>query len=304
MPIQVVCDTCRSPYTLKDEFAGKKVRCKECQTIIVVPDAVPGRARPSVDRGYHPAFDRDKFLVNQKRISISEKYYVYDEDGNPILFIERPAHFLRNLGAAFAGVFTAIFVTLLFTLAGIALEQQGFKNLGGIAALVGIIVGIVLAFVVGIRLSAKRHITVYTDDSKAEPLLEILQDQKVSLIRATYTVNDPRDGNLGKFRKNYLYNVFRKRWHVLDPEGSVRMLSMEDSLILSLLRRLFGPMLGLLRTNFIIVKPDEATVIGEFNRKMTIFDRYVLDMSADPGHALDRRMAVALGVLLDTGERR
>ena len=45
-------------------------------------------------------------------------------------------------------------------------------------------------------------------------------------------------------------------------------------------------------------------MIGEFNRKFTILDRYVLDMTADPAHELDRRIALALGVMLDTGERR
>jgi hypothetical protein len=45
-------------------------------------------------------------------------------------------------------------------------------------------------------------------------------------------------------------------------------------------------------------------VIGEFNRKFTILDRYVLDLTADPGRNLDRRIALALGVMLDTGERR
>jgi len=45
-------------------------------------------------------------------------------------------------------------------------------------------------------------------------------------------------------------------------------------------------------------------VIGEFKRKFTILDRYVLDMSGDPQRLMDRRVALALGVMLDTGERR
>jgi hypothetical protein len=44
--------------------------------------------------------------------------------------------------------------------------------------------------------------------------------------------------------------------------------------------------------------------VGEFNRKFTILDRYVLDLSRDSARALDRRVAVAMGVMLDTGERR
>jgi hypothetical protein len=69
---------------------------------------------------------------------------------------------------------------------------------------------------------------------------------------------------------------------------------------------LFGPAFGLLRTNYVIVRGSSADGdrLGEFNRKLTLFDRYVLDLSADPTRSLDRRIALAMGVLLDTGDGR
>lgn len=65
-------------------------------------------------------------------------------------------------------------------------------------------------------------------------------------------------------------------------------------------------MFGLLRTNFVIVGGSNpgGEVLGELNRKFTLFDRYVLDLTPDTTRSLDRRVAVALGVILDTGERR
>ena len=54
---------------------------------------------------------------------------------------------------------------------------------------------------------------------------------------------------------------------------------------------------------FIFCLPG-GQVVGEFNRKFTILDRYVLDLSNDSTRALDRRVALAMGVMLDTGERR
>jgi hypothetical protein len=101
-----------------------------------------------------------------------------------------------------------------------------------------------------------------------------------------------------------LFNVVRKRWYVNAPNGATLYMAKEDSIILSLLRRLLGPLFGLLRTNFIIVRGDSDDVVGEFNRKFTILDRYVLDLKADRNRLLDRRVALALGVMLDTGERR
>jgi len=80
--------------------------------------------------------------------------------------------------------------------------------------------------------------------------------------------------------------------------------ALEDSILLSMLRRFFGPLFGLLRTNFMIMSPDFSDVLGELNRKLTLFDKYVLDLTHDPDRLLDRRIALALGVMLDTGEHR
>ncbi len=158
--------------------------------------------------------------------------------------------------------------------------------------------------VVGSWASKKRHITFYRDESKRERLLDVLQDQKLQLIVATYTVRDAKGKPIARLRKNYLYNFFRKRWEIRSLAGHLAFVAREDSIILSLLRRVLGPMYGLLRTNFVILGPDERSHLGEFQRKMTILDRYALDLSRDRQRKLDRRMALALGVMLDTGERR
>jgi hypothetical protein len=117
----------------------------------------------------------------------------------------------------------------------------------------------------------------------------------------------PEGTPLGRMKKNYLYNIFRKKWSVVDPEAKPILIAREDSLILSLLRRFLGPLFGLLRTNFVLLTPGpdgQEQIRGEFNRKLTIFDRYVLDVTRDRPRTIDRRLAVALGVLLDTGEHR
>jgi hypothetical protein len=92
----------------------------------------------------------------------------------------------------------------------------------------------------------------------------------------------------------------------MQPDGQMICLAIEDSIILSLLRRFLGSFFGLLRTNFLILAGDgrDNQVLGEFKRKFTLLDRYVLDVSEDPSRTLDRRIALALGVMLDTGERR
>jgi hypothetical protein len=201
--------------------------------------------------------------------------------------------------AVLAGlVATIVMIVLLALLLSVMPE-----NLQWPVFLVGTLAacGVVLAVIV--LISPKRHVTIYRDASKQEPLIKIIQEKKFEWFTATFTVRD-LEGDLARFRKNYLYDLFRKRWHCYRPDGSLLCVAYEDSIALSLLRRLLGPMFGLLRTNFIICEANRERQIGEFNRKFTLLDRYVLDMSADLNRYLDRRIAIALGVILDTGEKR
>jgi hypothetical protein len=241
-------------------------------------------------------------------MTIGSQYIVWDDQQRPILFIERPAHFLRSLLAAFAAAGFFIVSLVLSFVIGLGIGQTLHQEAVGVVILVVLLIAsIVGTFVVGIALSPKRHIDFYADESRTDLLLKVLQDKKYHFIVATYTVLTPAGELLGRMKKNYLYNVFRKKWDVFGPTGDKILIAREDSLILSLLRRFLGPFFGFLRTNFVLLTPGtdgQERIRGEFNRKFTLFDRYVLDVSRDRPRTIDRRLAVALGVLLDTGEHR
>lgn len=244
-------------------------------------------------------FDRDKFLLRQKLWAVSEKYDVCDEEGNPILYIERPAHFLRNLGAFLAGLAAGITAAIvIFLLIAVVPE-----SLVGFLVLLAWLSLFVVTCVVTILLGKKRDMTIYRDKSKQEPLLKVLQDKKMEILTATFTVRDT-NGDIAKFSKNYLYDIFCKRWHCYAPDGSLICIAKEDPLYLALLRRFVSSFLDLIPLNFVIIHGETKQLLGGFNRQFTIRDRYVLDMTADQERYLDRKIAIALGVMLDTGERR
>ena len=297
MAVRVACQ-CGTSYELKDEFAGRLVKCPQCGRENRVPGVVPaGSVKVQAD----PVFDRDVFLLRQQLLRISEKYDVADEQGKKIVFVERPAHLLRNIGAILAGLAAGAVVGVVFGMLSDMAKGTPYEGLLAALAVIGFFV---VLFTVGIALSAKRHVTFYRDETKRDKLLEVLQDRKWQPITATYTVRDRAGRTMALLWKNYLYNVVRKRWYVKAPDGTTLYVAKEDSIILSLLRRFLGPLFGLLRTNFIIVRNGSEDVVGEFNRKFTLLDRYVLDLKADRARELDRRVALALGVMLDTGERR
>ncbi len=366
MGIIVGC-SCGANYDLKDEWAGKAVRCTKCNATLQVPaaaapaaaappplddvarqmvdyirqnqeqfkaedlranliqngysaeqvdkafqyaasgastEAAAGGAQAGYGEGVDPAFQRDKFLLKQKHFAISEKYVVWDEEGGELLYIERPAHLLLNIAAIFAGL--AAFGAVVFGCFHL-FSLLPRDTSGGVALIVLLLMAAAsfsAAFFAWLAVVPLRHVTFFRDENKSECLLKVSQDQKFAFFTMTYTIRTPNDEVLGVLHKNYLYNVFRKRWYIFRPDGSLWCLVLEDSIILSLLRRFLGSFYGLLRSNFIIQWENTEDVIGEFNRKFTILDRYVLDVSRDGQHRLDRRVACALGVMLDTGERR
>jgi uncharacterized protein YxjI len=312
MAISVACSSCGFKYSLKDEFAGKMVRCAKCEEVIQVGHppvaAAPlatgqaaGMAGASGVRG-DPVFDRDRFLLRQKHLSISEKYVVSDDQGRAILFVLRPSHLLRNLGALFGAIAATGLMAVLLSTVGSLLPKSVNTPL-----MVLLVLALFPTFiVVAMLLSPLRHVTFFRDESQRERLLEVQQLNKIMFPSAFFSVRDAAGNELARLNKNYLFDIFRKQWLCTQPGGKPICLAKEDSIILSLLRRLLGPLFGVLRTNFIFVRPDgdEDRILGEFNRKFTLLDRYVLDLTADRNRELDRRVAVALGVMLDTGERR
>lgn len=291
MGISILC-SCGSAYNLKDQLAGKLVECPRCHERIRV-----GAIKPQADL----IFEREKFLLRQKLWAIAEKYHVWDENGNSILYIERPRHLMRNLTALVFGLIGGGVILFAFMPLAAAVPDEGLKVSLFIA---GVLVAVAVFLAIAVGLSKKRHATFYADESKQRKLFEILQDRKLQFPVATYTVKDGQGLILAQLRKNYIYDLFRKQWDCYGPNGGTLCIAKEESVILSLLRRLLGSFFGLLRINFIILDNRGRKVIGEFNRKFTLLDRYVLDMSSDPRRLLDRRIALAIGVMIDSGERR
>jgi uncharacterized protein YxjI len=247
-------------------------------------------------------FDRDKFLLRQKALAIKEKYYVTDDQGRPLMFVERPALLAQQilmLGGVAATFFGGnVLMRFVGELIGTTLGE-GFIGVFPIASLLVVLAATLLVFVL---LVPKRHVTFYKDDSKTERMLEIRQLNKLEFPYANFSILDKRGILVGSLRKNVLFDYVRRRWQVNDATGQELCMAKEDSIILSLLRRTGIPIFLFLRTNFIFLRGKD--VIGEFNRKLTLLDRYVLDLTADRQRVFDRRIALALGVMLDTGERR
>ena len=298
MSVVVVCE-CRSRFELKDEFAGAVVECPNCGRTMTAGGAAPATAVTD------PIFGGDLYLLAQKILRINESYVVADESGNPLLFVERPAHLLRGMLALVAG-----FVAFLVAFVVMAVLLGRFIDVpvvGDLVAFVSMMMAVGAAVATAMGVAKKRHVTFYAGaDGTGERALEVIQDHKIQFPTRTFTVRDREGQPIGVLSKNFLHSLLRKRWTIRDGRGRPVATVREDSIILSLIRRVgaFVPLLRLMRTNFLFFKFGSDRELGEFRRKRTILDKYVLDLKADPTGILDRRLAVAMAVMLDTAERR
>lgn len=241
-------------------------------------------------------FAYDVLHIRQKLLAISEKYYVTDDAGQPRFYVVRPPHLMLNivLGLAITALRVGILLIAIF---GIFLRTGDI-----ITAIAVIFVGNIGLGIAAVLMAPYRDIAVYTDDSLSWRLLTITQDNKIGLHRR-YTLYDCFGSEVARLRRSTLWSLVRVVWNVETPDGRPLMRAREDSLVRALLRRYLGPLYGVLRTNFNFEYPSGA-MFGKYDRKLTLTDQYTLDLRGDPGHLVDRRVTLAMSILLDTGESR
>lgn len=242
--------------------------------------------------------------------SINESYVVVDEEHQPILYILRRSHWMRRLLAIFAAI--VVFWNMSLPILGLTLgfgKHKHVNDLLEIAVLIsGGAVACFLPYLTAVLLGPQRDIRVFADEQRTKLLLEVKEQSRWIFHSIRFQLLDGAGNVVGSFSKNVFVAFIRKKWRAFEADGRPLLVAIEDSAVKALLRRLLGPMYGLLRTNFVFYSvSDSAEAIkplGEFNRKFTLTEEYILDMSNDAARTVDRRIAIALGVLLDTAERR
>lgn len=283
--IRKVCK-CGEIYKFKDSMAGEEVYCPKCDNKIKI----------ETGEKYFNIFSRDLFFINQKHFSFAEEYYILGENEEELLYAVRGKKFLRLILGVIIGIaVSSIIIGILMSL----LTDDAGEILLGASGFIIIILTILIAGVI----YGKRNVYFYEDDKKYKSILKIEQENLFHFIKGKYRVLDENDIVIAKLEKNYIYNLIRKRWYWKDVENKLVAVIKEESLLLALLRKITGSLFGILRSNFIF-QTNQGEIFGEFNRKITFRDKYVLDLTSDCDRIYNRKVCIAMGILLDTGEKR
>jgi uncharacterized protein YxjI len=164
-----------------------------------------------------------------------------------------------------------------------------------------------IAYVRQKKMKIKEEIRFFADEGETQELFQIKARTWLDTGGSKYDVIDAQAGNLGLLEHVFGKSLFRSTWRVSTPEGEETAIAHERSPVLAIARRLidFVPDVGGLIPipyNFDILASDR--VVGKMDRKFQLRDRYVLDLSGDPEKKLDRRLAIALAIGLDTLQNR
>ena len=164
-----------------------------------------------------------------------------------------------------------------------------------------------IAYVRQKRMAIKEDIRFFADEGETTELFRI-KARRMLEIGGNYDVTTPDGQRIGVLQKVFGRSLFRSTWRILDEQENVLASGQERSLFLSIARRLidFVPYVGgyiPIPYNFELNDP-EGKRIGGMDRKFQIRDKYVLDLSDDHERRVDRRLAVALAIGLDTLQNR
>jgi uncharacterized protein YxjI len=245
-------------------------------------------------------FAHDRFLLRQRHLSWNESYEVSSAHGEDLLRVQRPSGFVASLVVAMISglLFLAIGGATIFWGLELGIERESTL----VVMVAGLLAASGAAMTVARLFGGRRDVAIRSLEGD-RLLIAVHQDEKVQLVRGRFTITDEAQQPIAVLRKNYLVNFLRRTWRCHAPDGDLLCIALEDHIVLALLRRLFGHLFGLLRVNYIVIGAD-GRLIGRFERRLPRLDRFVLDLTPDIDGTLDRRVGLALGVMLDTGERR
>ena len=163
-----------------------------------------------------------------------------------------------------------------------------------------------IAFVRQKKLAIKEDIRFYADEGETRELFRIKARSMLDFGGSRYDVFEGEE-RIGLLWHKFRESLIRSTWHVGGPDEQEIAVARERSVPGAIARRLidFVPYVGgyiPIPYNFEILAGEE--VIGSMDRKFKVRDEYVLDLSGDREKKLDRRLAIALAVGLDTLQNR
>lgn len=230
-------------------------------------------------------FDRDRFLLKARWF---HAFDVCDELGQPLLFVERTKPYSRMPRTWRS--FLAVSLFLVFA-AGLCMVMWNGSRGVRVAAMV--IAGVVTWMMYMLSVRWWSGFAVYRDESRNEAWMHIVPERSLPWFQVGFEVLDADKCRIGRIRKDLRSNLTRSKWSCYATDGSQQCTAIHVNYLWSLAFR-WG--------EFTITDGDSRRTLGELKREAALLDCRMIDLTADAERRFDRRLAVALGIVLCTIE--
>jgi uncharacterized protein YxjI len=162
-----------------------------------------------------------------------------------------------------------------------------------------------VAYVRQKKMAIKEDIRFYGDENETQELFRIKARSVFDIGGARYDVF-AGEQKIGVLEHQFRASLLRSTWTVRDGGDGELVVARERSLPLAIARRLidfvpYGEWIPI-PYNFDFLIGER--LVGGMQRKFQLRDRYVLDLSGDHERVVDRRLAIALAIGLDTLQNR
>jgi len=156
----------------------------------------------------------------------------------------------------------------------------------------------------------KEDIRFYADGTQSAELMRIKARQRFDPA-AKYDVVASDGSHIGYIQKVFGKSLLRSTYRLYDSTGQEVAEITEQSLAVALIRRLVGLIPYIenfanwlpIPYNFVFLRG--GTELGTHRRQLwKLADTYTIDMTADPGRTIDRRLVLALAVGMDALQAR
>lgn len=249
-----------------------------------------------------PAFDRDRFVLTHRPMSRRRGFDVRDESGEPLLHVERPAQGGRSLTVVLLALVAFVFIGFLLTKAILLFGQYLFGDpppdwcLIG-AFVIGFVVWPIVLVLALVLLSPLRDIRFYTDRTREVEVLRIRGVNRWRLLKSRYLVESPDSAPLACLVRRTFGEEFK--WTADSPQDEpIMRVQVMKSPRTSLLGEIFENVTGSQNEWFVLQSQDGSRELGLLSHWERPEYLCMLDMTHDAGRLIDRRIALALAVIL------
>lgn len=249
-----------------------------------------GRSEPPPSSEMLRRLANQKLLIDDFETGLGESA-VRNEIDQPLIWFRAP----RSATALVAG-----FVATMIIIAGIAVLAFLVYERAWPAAAAAFLITIAFASMVGAAIP-RRYVPVWQSMPPGQPALTIAQEPGLPLPQLRFAILADQGTILGITAKQVFPSMGRRVWQLLDSSGSQELArATEDSLIRSLIGRIIGGSIRVLRTNYTISSGHKT--LGSLERARGRPGRLLLDLSGDD-RAIDRRLVLALALTIVAVER-